>query len=75
MNMILSADIKMPAYMNPQAADLCSKLLIKTVSNQHWIDYRLAPVAQNKNRMLGTGMCGDQGAPVVLGVRLGQSSQ
>ena len=32
MNMILTADIKMPSYMTPLAADLCTKLLIKNVS-------------------------------------------
>lgn len=34
MNMILTADIKMPSYMTPLAADLCTKLLIKNPKNR-----------------------------------------
>jgi len=44
--MILSADIKMPNYITPLAADLCSKLLIKNVRTK-FIQIKICRLNQN----------------------------
>jgi serine/threonine protein kinase len=62
MNMILTADIKMPSYFSKNLSDFINQLLEKTVSRKI---FKLIFVASKANRLQRSRRARNQGAPLV----------